>query len=163
MTRNQIKNKRRQGTEIGSYPRTRMQKEKIIEALKKQGFRITKQRLTILDIILENECSCCKEIYFKASRIDNKIGTATVYRTVNTLEEIGIINRKNMYKIAYAENCKMENACTVLLEDDTIYQLSAQKWNLVLKQGLSACGYLTNQNIKSVIMSGCECEDGVCK
>lgn len=41
-----------------------------------------------LDIILEEECSCCKEIYYKALQKDSKIGPATVYRMVNTLESI---------------------------------------------------------------------------
>ena len=53
----------------------------------------------IIDIVLENECSCCKEIYYKASKMQNRIGIATVYRLVNSLEEIGAINRKNMYKV----------------------------------------------------------------
>ena len=76
------------------------QKELIVQKLKDSGCRITKQRLMILDIILEEECSCCKEIYYRASRLDPNIGTATVYRMVNKLEEIGAINRKNMYKVA---------------------------------------------------------------
>ena len=39
------------------------QKELIVQKLKDSACRITKQRLMILDIILEEECSCCKEIY----------------------------------------------------------------------------------------------------
>ena len=81
------------------YERTQMQREIVIQRLKEQGFRITKQRMVLLDIILNENCSSCKEIYYKASRIDSKIGTATVYRMINTLEEIGAINRRNMYKI----------------------------------------------------------------
>lgn len=146
-----------------NYHRTRMQKEMILEKLKDKGCRITKQRLTIIDIILQNECSCCKEIYYKASQLDHKIGTATVYRMVNTLEEIGAISRKNMYKIAYSENCSMEDACTVVLDDDTTFYLSAQKWNSVIKAGLLAYGYLPNeQNIASVSVKGCECSDNCC-
>ena len=76
-----------------------LQKEEIVARLREKGLRITKQRLTLIDIIIENECSCCKEIYSKASRVDGGIGTATVYRMINTLEEIGVINRKNMYKV----------------------------------------------------------------
>jgi len=83
----------------GNCQRNEIQKEMIIRKLKEQGSRITKQRLTIIDIILENDCSCCKEIYYRASRIDAKIGSATVYRMVNTLEEVGAISRKNMYKV----------------------------------------------------------------
>ncbi len=48
----------------------------------------------LIDIILENECSSCKEIFYKASQADEKIGVATVYRMINALEEIGAINRK---------------------------------------------------------------------
>lgn len=81
------------------YERTQMQREIVIQRLKEQGCRITKQRLVLLDIILNENCSSCKEIYYKASRIDSRIGTATVYRMINTLEEIGAISRRNMYKI----------------------------------------------------------------
>lgn len=75
------------------------QKELIVEKLKENGCRITKQRLILLDVILSQECGSCKEIYYCASKIDDSIGTATVYRMINTLEEIGAINRKNMYKV----------------------------------------------------------------
>ena len=81
------------------YERTQMQREIVIQRLKEQGCRITKQRMVLLDIILNENCSSCKEIYYKASRIDPKIGTATVYRMINTLEEIGAISRRNMYRI----------------------------------------------------------------
>lgn len=54
------------------YQRTQMQKEAILDALRAKGLRITKQRKIILDIILGEDCSCCKEIYFQASKIDKK-------------------------------------------------------------------------------------------
>lgn len=80
----------------------------------------------LLDVILANECSSCKEIFFEASRRDNGIGTATVYRMVNLLEEIGAIDRKNMYKISYPNNCSLEEACIVELSDDSTCRLSAK-------------------------------------
>ena len=76
------------------------QKQIIINRLKEDGCRITKQRLMLLDIILEDECSSCKEIYYRATKKDPTIGTATVYRMINTLEEIGAISRKNMYQVS---------------------------------------------------------------
>lgn len=57
-----------------SYRRTEMQRDMILQKLKAKGCRITKQRLLILDIILEQECSCCKEIFYKASKKDEHIG-----------------------------------------------------------------------------------------
>lgn len=138
------------------YQRTKMQKENIIQKLKEQGCRITKQRLMLLDIILEEDCSCCKEIYYKASKVDDKIGTATVYRMVNTLEEIGAISRKNMYRIACDSGCELENACTIEFDDDTVIELSTSKWKQIIQSGLAACGYLNGQHVKCIMAKSCE-------
>ena len=85
-------------------------KEQIVEKLKENGCRITKQRRMLIDIILENDCSSCKEIFYKASRADEKIGVATVYRMINALEEIGAISRKNMYKVECPGGEKIEDS-----------------------------------------------------
>lgn len=136
-----------------------MQKDLVVETLKNQGYRITKQRLMLLDVILGEECSSCKEIYYKASQLDKRIGTATVYRMVNTLEEIGAISRKNMYRIACGMNCEQENACVIELNDGTEISLSGAKWNQVIQEGLEACGYLNGKKVQSVIARKCECEE----
>jgi len=139
------------------YERTQMQKDMIIEKLREQGCRITKQRLVLLDIILGEECSCCKEIYYKASKLDSRIGSATVYRMINTLEEIGAISRKNMYKVACSEQCMMQNACTIQLDDGTAVELSAKEWYKVIRSGLITSGYINHQSIKSVVTTPCDC------
>lgn len=74
------------------------EKEKIIKELKENGCRITKQRKIIIDIILENRCSSCKEIYVQAAKMDQSIGMATVYRLVKELENIGVLSRQIVYK-----------------------------------------------------------------
>ena len=147
-----------------------LQKEYIIQKLEERGCRITKQRRLILDTILEGDCSCCKEIYYKASGKDAKIGFATVYRMVNMLEEIGAISRKNMYKVtcakeaaggkAPAAECRCharntyegieEKVCTVELSDGTVCCLEADKWTDVIRAGMKACGYIENQEINRV-------------
>lgn len=76
-----------------------MQREAVIQKLRERGFRITKQRLVLLDVILEGGCSSCKEIYYQASKRDKNIGTATVYRMMNVLEEVGVISRENLYRV----------------------------------------------------------------
>ena len=50
--------------------RTEMQKEIVISRLRERGCRITRQRMILLDIILGEECSSCKEIYYKAAQQD---------------------------------------------------------------------------------------------
>ena len=111
-------------------------KEQIVEKLKENGCRITKQRRMLIDIILENDCSSCKEIFYKASRADEKIGVATVYRMINALEEIGAISRKNMYKVECPEECRQEGGCIITLDDDTTYHLTDQNWNRVVQERL---------------------------
>lgn len=71
-----------------------MAREVVIQRLKENGCRITKQRLMLLDIILKEDNTSCKEIYYKAAAADSKIGAATVYRMINTLEEIGVVTRQ---------------------------------------------------------------------
>ena len=117
-----------------SYQRTKMQKELILQKLKEQGCRITRQRLMLLDA---------------------GIGSATVYRMVNMLEEIGAISRKNMYKIDCSPQCRKENACTIEFDDDTTLELSGCKWNQVIQKGLIACGYMHGKEVRNIISNTC--------
>ncbi len=128
-----------------------MQKESIVNKLKESGCRITKQRMLMLDIILEEDCSCCKEIYYKAAKQDDGIGLATVYRFLNTLEEIGAISRNSLYQVPCEQSCMLNNACEVVLDDNTRYELSAKEWNKIVTAGLAACGYSTDRQVVSII------------
>ena len=78
-------------------------KSYILQELRKNGCRITNQRQLLIDIILQDECCCCKEIYYQAIKKEPTIGMATVYRMVKTLEETGLIKRKNLYRIQVEE------------------------------------------------------------
>lgn len=151
---------------------TQMQKDMILSLLREKGCRITKQRLVLIDIILTGNYSCSKEIYYAASKVDKNIGAATVYRMINTLEEIGAINRKNMYKVSCCEDCSvgaencsykipmvsnnerrlMPNTCEITLIDGTKINLNAGEWYRVVRNGLNSIGYegkdiITNINI----------------
>ena len=111
MMKNAVEEKAYENQE--AYQRTQMQKDMIFERLREQGCRITRQRQLILDIILEEECSCCKEIYYKVQEKDRNIGPATIYRMVNMLEKIGAISRKNMYRIFSCEaSCSRTSAAS---------------------------------------------------
>lgn len=128
-----------------------MQKDLVIEKLREQGCRITKQRRMLLDIILEEEYSCCKEIYYKAVKIDPSIGTATVYRMINTLEEIGAISRNTMYHIACSDECADENPhCRIELTDGTKLQLDTSQWHEIVRLGLKASGFRSDARVKDL-------------
>ena len=133
------------------------QRDLIVQQLRDAGCRITKQRLTVLDIILNSDPSCVKEIYREAIKIDKNIGTATVYRMVNTLEEIGVINRKNMYQVDCStcdhrcpdddcdSNCngscaECETRIVITLDDDTKMVIERAELQKLLEAGLHATG-----------------------
>ena len=141
-----------------NYHRTRMQKEMVLQILKENGCRITKQRKMLLDIILQEECASCKEIYYKATTLDSSIGVATVYRMVSLLEEIGAISRKNMYRISCGMHCDREDTCIIELDDQSICRLSSGEWYNVISEGLRCLGYVGTQNVASVVVEPCDME-----
>ena len=130
-------------------------KDEIIEKLKQNGCRITRQRKILIDIILENDCASCKEIFYKASQEDRKIGAATVYRMINALEEIGAISRKNMYRVECGKTCSGEGGCEIILEDDTICRLSKEKLDQIIREGVRQYGYLSTGKKVSKIIYHC--------
>lgn len=73
--------------------------ETVIRKLKENGCRITMQRRMLIQIILENEYSSCKEIYFAAKERDRKVGIATVYRMVQLLEDMELIHKEMVIRM----------------------------------------------------------------
>lgn len=67
--------------------------EKLKNSLKEKGYKLTPQRRAILDMVIRNEGShlTCEEIYDLVKKECPEIGLATVYRTVQLLEELGVI------------------------------------------------------------------------
>ena len=130
------------------------QKQIIINRLKEDGCRITKQRLMLLDIILEDECCSCKEIYYRATKKDPAIGTATVYRMINTLEEIGAISRKNIQKNNCSGRCcDMKGGCTVVTEESKQIILTEEDIQEALKYIMEKNGYANVDEIKAVLVN----------
>ena len=140
-------------TEVNScrdqqYQRSNMQRSAIMNRLRQAGCRITKQRKIILDIILQEECTCCKEIYFLASKRDPNIGMATIYRMINLLEEIGALKRKRAYRICNEES--PVHICSVKLDDYTSIRLDGEKLRQVIEKGMH------DRRVRSVSMESGE-------
>lgn len=114
-----------------------MNREEIIQQLRARGCRITKQRLAILDTILEGDCSSCKEIHYKASKLDPGIGMATVYRMVNSLEEIGAITRKNIYLV----EATVQGRSLVALQDHLGTEFNGTEHNISIEQKKKEKGF----------------------
>ena len=67
------------------------------------------------------------------------------------LEEIGAVNRRNMYTLSYPEQTSAKNDVIVTLQNGMEYRLSAAEWDEVLRSGMQACGYHGVEKIVSVV------------
>ena len=66
------------------------------------------------------------------------------------LEEIGAINRRNLYKFSEMTEPAEVRVITVTLEDGGKLHLDVAEWNRVLQTGLRDCGYLKDERVLSV-------------
>lgn len=122
----------------------------VIEKMKTEGYRITNQRRILLDIILKEECSCCKEIYYKAINLDSSIGMATVYRMINLLEQLGVIQKNSIHTILGEELEGRKIRCTVFFEDGTSFEIPEKLFWGTLKNALKKSGYIKEKNIRDI-------------
>ena len=110
------------------------------EDLKKKGYKLTPQRRSIVDTIIDNEGNhlTAEEIYDKVKKSCPEIGLATVYRTILLLEELGVISRLDLndgcsrYEIVHSNETHRHhhlicNTCHKVLEvqDDLLEELEA--------------------------------------
>lgn len=131
-----------------------LSKEDILARLKENGLRLTEQRKLIVDIIANEEYSCCKEIYILAHKKDDTIGVATVYRMINVLEEIGAISRKNIQKAnCNGRCCDMKSGCTIVTEDSKQIMISEADLQEALKYIMEKKGIETAEEIKAVLIN----------
>lgn len=135
-----------------SQPYTSLHKKRelVIEELRNSGCRITQQRKIILDIILNNECSCCKEIYYQAIHKDESIGIATVYRMIKKLEEIGAIDRRNQYQVNSGKFDELQNEKMVLHRGEVSVAIKNDKLLYEIQSKLKEHGYIGNETVSVI-------------
>lgn len=73
-------------------------RDKFKDLLKEKGFKMTRQRLVVLEVLAENpeQHLTAEEIYERVKVENPDIGLATVYRTVQLLLELELIDRINL-------------------------------------------------------------------
>lgn len=131
-----------------------LSEENMIAELKKKGLRMTEPRRLIINIVANEEFSCCKEVYFLAHKRDPSIGIATVYRMINILEEIGAISRKNLQKtVCTGRCCDMKGGCTVVTDKSKQIILSEADIEEALKYIMEKKGYSNVEEIKTVLVN----------
>lgn len=73
-------------------------REDFKKILKEKGLKVTRQRLVVLEVLAENQEQhlTAEEIYDRVKVENPDIGLATVYRTVQLLLELELIDRINL-------------------------------------------------------------------
>lgn len=67
--------------------------------LREQGFRCTKQRSAILNVLIKNNRPLtAREIFLQIKNINNKFRLSTVYRNLNFFQNKNIVNRVDLNK-----------------------------------------------------------------
>lgn len=130
---------------LGPSLEIKIKKNKLFNTLRKKGYRITKQRQIIINTLLENSCYSCKEVYYKATAIDHSIGIATVYRMIRILDDIGVINNQQMFKLDCKKDSNEAEKLVVGLDDGTCRALTMEESTQILYAGLVASGYFGHQ------------------
>lgn len=112
----------------------------IRDYLKEKGFKLTSQRRSVLTTILENvgKHLSAEEIYDLVKISYPEIGLATVYRTMQVLDELGLVYKHNFddgrtrYEITQNEDhqhhhlvCK-KCGKVIEVEEDLLEQLEQQ-------------------------------------
>lgn len=89
--------------------------EKLKEKLKLKGYKLTPQRRAIVNKVIEKKGNhlTAEELYDLVKVECPEIGLATVYRTIQLLEEIGVI-----YKLNLDDGCNRYE----LVNEDEIHQ-----------------------------------------
>jgi Fur family ferric uptake transcriptional regulator len=88
---------------------------KLKEVLKEKGYKYTKQREIILDVLINNDNLHLspEDVYQKLQNDHPEIGLATVYRNLQLLENLGIL-----YKINLNDGC---NRYELSLKDENAH------------------------------------------
>ena len=130
-----------------------MNKEDIINELRKNGYRITEKRKLLINIILTNEYSCCKEIYYEATKMDPTIGIATVYRMLDTLEDIGVINKNSYFKVHEEYIDCLKCNCKLILKNNKTYDINEKTWKQAINMALCSILPIRSKDIDILLIS----------
>lgn len=102
-----------------------MQKQEAIKKLKGHNYKLTPQRELILDIILNQQgYLSVREIYEKVKEVFPQVSIDTVYRNLNLLKEINILNETTIgNNIMYVVRKDIHNHTMRCLKCGKIFEL----------------------------------------
>ncbi len=127
-------------------------RDEVLREMRRRGYRITEQRKILVDVILKDQCRCCKEIYYEAAKKDPSMGIATVYRTVGALQDMGIL-RRDYSRPVLSGAWECEKKCKVCLSGEKQTRAEDEEELYETVRGfLQRKGYLTGEDFKVTVV-----------
>ncbi|MBU3826274.1 MAG: transcriptional repressor [Candidatus Anaerobiospirillum merdipullorum] len=125
--------------------------DETLRKLEQSGLRMTVQRRYIIDILMKNQFTSPKELWYEAKEFVPDLGIATVYRLINRLEQIGVLSKQR--------NLGMRPVVPELgtISDGRGARVPVRgelKLTDIIRQGLIAAGVLTPANAVQLSLIG---------
>lgn len=115
----------------------------ISEKFEKAQIRVTPQRALIVETIMESSDHPDADlIYRRAIQKDSSVSVATTYRTLNLLEEAGILRKLNMQdgKVRY-EIEREDHNHLVDVENERIHEFKDERLGALMREIVGNMGY----------------------
>lgn len=115
----------------------------IREKFEKAQIRVTPQRALIVETIMESSDHPDADlIYRRAIQKDSSVSVATTYRTLNLLEEAGILRKLNMQdgKVRY-EIEREDHNHLVDFENERIHEFKDERLGALMREIVGNMGY----------------------
>lgn len=115
----------------------------IREKFEKAQIRVTPQRALIVETIMESSDHPDADlIYRRAIQKDSSVSVATTYRTLNLLEEAGILRKLNMQdgKVRY-EIEREDHNHLVDVENERIHEFKDERLGALMREIVGKMGY----------------------
>ena len=115
----------------------------IREKFEKAQIRVTPQRALIVETIMESSDHPDADlIYRRAIQKDSSVSVATTYRTLNLLEEAGILRKLNMQdgKVRY-EIEREDHNHLVDVENERIHEFKDERLGALVREIVGNMGY----------------------
>lgn len=107
-----------------------MMEKSITDMLREKGFKVTPQRLAVYDVLYHTKEHPSAEMIFQKLQPDYPtMSLATVYKTIEILKEIGLVQVLNVGEESFRYDARVDNhphvRCMVCKRVDDIFDVDA--------------------------------------
>lgn len=133
------------------------------KALSESGYRITRPRQAVIEVITRSRRSLSPEdVLSRARKIDPEVGLATVYRTLDMLQSLGQLQRVRIGSKGYTVACAEPHPHFHLVCEKCrgVTEMDADQHLKLLAKRLKAIGFTRTSNAIEIVGVCARCQAG---